>query len=441
MKRKKKQKIIITTLAAVLFAGSIFTTYQVNNHRKVELEKNHAEAPHISKQETGMKKGSEGDYALSFPEQMVELQAGQFFSQEPDATFSEDKVVSEDWSSSNAKYAEVDRNTGDVTALDSGKGKTVTISVKQRLKNGKNISASYQIKVAEPVKSIKLSSKKNYVFVGKTLQVKATASPSNAVMPTLDWSSSNTKYVTVNSKGVIKPKKEGFGKTVKITAKTMDGSNLKKTIKIRIIDPEKPMIAMTFDDGPSYENTKMVVDTFKKYDARATFFVVGRNITKGQTKNREILKEAYKNGNEIGNHSYDHPNLRKLSANSVKSQLSRTNKLVKEVTGKSTTLLRPPFGETNSVVSQQAGVPLIFWSVDTLDWKTRNINSNVRSVLNGAKDGEIILMHDIHTPSAKAVQIVVPQLIEKGYQLVTVSELAEYKGLKMKDGQRYGNVK
>lgn len=441
-RRYRRNRIILTAAIAVVLAGGVFTTYKiVNSQGTYKLNKIHAEGGKATEKESSTIQLKGDEYVLSFPDKTVELKAGQFFSQLPDATFPEDEVLSADWSSSNKEYAEVDVNTGDVTVFEAGNGQAVTISVKQKLKGDKTVEASYTVKIAEPVKAIKLSTKKKYVFVGSTLQVKATCTPKKAAVPTLDWSSSNAKYATVTSKGIIKPKKAGYGKTVKITAKTMDGTNLKKSISVRILDPDKPMVAMTFDDGPSYENTKLVVDTFKKYGGSATFFVVGNNIEKGQTKNREILKVAYDNGNEIASHTYNHPQLTKLSASGIKSQLDKTSKLVKEITGEAPALLRPPYGAINENVSKNVGCPMILWSVDTLDWKTRNINSNVQAVLKGAKDGEIILMHDIHTPSAKAVEIVVPQLVEKGVQLVTVSELAEIKGVKLEDGKRYGNIK
>ena len=238
----------------------------------------------------------------------------------------------------------------------------------------------------------------------------------------------------------MKAKKAGYGKTVTITVATTDGSNLKKKMKLRILDPNKPMVAMTFDDGPSYESTKIIVDTLKKYDARATFFVVGQNITAQNVKNREILKESAKNGNEIASHTYDHADLRTLSVSGIQQELSKTSDLIKEVTGKRPTLLRPPYGAINDTVSATVGAPMILWSVDTLDWQTRNTDSDIRAVMNGAKDGAVILMHDIHMPSAKAVEVVVPQLVDQGFQLVTISELAESKGITLEVGKRYGSM-
>ena len=430
-----RKKWILTILISI-FAGSLM----IGCGSKHEVKQNKVEASKNSEKKD-TEEVSDVVQKMSFAEQEVQLPPDYVFSQKPDTTYKEDEIVSEDWSSSNPEYVKVDIDTGDVTALSAGTGKEVTISVVHTLEDGTEVEGSYQVKVQETAKTLKFVKEKHVALIGKKVKLQAKCTPTSANAQELKWSSSNTDYAIVTSEGIVKAKKAGYGKTVTITVSTTDGSNLKKRMKLRILDPNQSMVALTFDDGPSYESTKIIVDTLKKYNARATFFVVGQNITSNNTKNREILKQSAKNGNEIASHTYDHKDLRKLSVSGIQEELSKTNKLIKEVTGKAATLLRPPYGAINDTVSASVGCPMILWSVDTLDWKTRNTTSDVNEVMNGAKDGAVILMHDIHMPTAKAVEIFVPKLVDKGIQLVTVSELAEAKGITLEAGKRYGSMK
>ncbi len=198
------------------------------------------------------------------------------------------------------------------------------------------------------------------------------------------------------------------------------------------VDPNRPMLALTFDDGPG-PYTERLLNCLEKNHAVATFFVVGSNVGYYES----TVRRASNMGCEIGNHSWDHPQLTTLGADGIASQISTTNQAVQKATGKGTTLLRPPYGSFNSTVSSLAGTPLILWDVDTLDWKTRNSQSTIDSVLGSAKDGSIVLMHDIHLPTVVAVESLIPLLKEKGYQLVTVSDLAKYKHKPLTNGVGY----
>lgn len=202
------------------------------------------------------------------------------------------------------------------------------------------------------------------------------------------------------------------------------------------IDPNKKMVALTFDDGPG-PYTKAIVDCLKENNARATFFVLGERI---DTYDDE-LAYTFKHGNEIANHSYSHPTLTSLSSSKIKSEISKTDKKVKSITGASTEILRTPGGATNSTVKSVCGKPIIFWSIDTLDWKHRNASQTISHVMNNVKDGDIILMHDIHSPTRDAALQLIPKLKKAGYQLVTVSELAEYKGYTMENGTVYSSFR
>ena len=200
------------------------------------------------------------------------------------------------------------------------------------------------------------------------------------------------------------------------------------------IDPAKPMVALTFDDGPG-PYTDQILDCLSQYGAKATFFVVGNRLNKYPSQ----LKRAVESGMEIGCHTWSHTQLTTLSSSGITSEISRTNNLVNEIAGVYPATVRPPYGSYNATVRSAAGAPLIMWSIDTLDWKTRNADSTYNAVINNVKDGDIILMHDIHAPTAEAVKRIVPALIERGYQLVTVSQMGEYRGGLVK-GQAYSKI-
>ena len=193
-----------------------------------------------------------------------------------------------------------------------------------------------------------------------------------------------------------------------------------------------PRIALTFDDGPG-KRTGELLDQLEKYDAKATFFMLGQKVASYPDE----IKKMKEIGCELGNHSYDHPNLANLSADGVKKQIGDTNSKIKKIVGEEATVMRPPYGAISSTLRKNAGMPLILWNIDTLDWKTRNARTTVDIVMKNVDDGDIILMHDIHTESVDAAIELIPKLLEKGYQLVTVSELAAYKNVTLENGEKY----
>lgn len=345
------------------------------------------------------------------------------------------------WSVSNTAYAKISSN-GTVTLRKDGAGKMVTVTATVYYKkNGstRTKSASYTVYGQEPVRNLKISNTRNFVFLGKRLILKASCIPNSASCQKILWSSSNKAYATISQRGIVHPKKAGTGKTVTFTAATTDGSMITKSIKVRIINPKKPMVALTFDDGPAPAYTTKIVNELEKFDAHATFFVLGSRLT-GQNA-KSIIRKAAKNGNEIGSHTYNHKKLTTLSSADIQQEASRTEKAIKQLTGSYPSLTRPPYGSINDAVKKNISTPLILWSIDTQDWKTKNRTNTVTTVLNNVKDGDIILMHDIYAPTADAAVELIPKLIQKGYQLVTVSELAAYKNQKLKSGNSYCNIK
>lgn len=196
-----------------------------------------------------------------------------------------------------------------------------------------------------------------------------------------------------------------------------------KGVLTRKIDKNKKMVALTYDDGPSIY-TPRILKILKENDSVATFFVVGNRVPTYS----DNVKTACDMGCEIGNHTYEHKCLTRLSEAEVRRQISRTNKNVKKVTGQTPVIMRPTGGATNTNVKKWVGMPSIIWSIDTLDWKTRNADSTKRAVLDHVKDGDIVLMHDLYSATATASETIIPELVKRGYQLVTVSELAECRG-------------
>lgn len=198
------------------------------------------------------------------------------------------------------------------------------------------------------------------------------------------------------------------------------------------VDPARPMIALTFDDGPG-KRTGELLEVLAANHAHATFFMQGKNVSRYQNE----VKRMKEIGCELGSHTFDHPDLSKMDAVGIRDQIDRTNQNLKDAAGQSASVLRPPYGAIGSTLKSVAGMPLILWNIDTLDWKTRNAQSTIDNVMQKVKDGDIVLMHDIHTETVDAAIVLIPKLIEAGYQLVTVSELAAARGIGMQNGASY----
>lgn len=201
------------------------------------------------------------------------------------------------------------------------------------------------------------------------------------------------------------------------------------------LDITKPMVALTFDDGPSNE-TMRIVSCLLAYNSIATFFCVGQNVD----AMRATVRSVKDFGMEIGNHSYSHPDLATLKPDEIKWQMDACSNSIYNAIGEYPSLCRPPYGSIGKDVLPSVGMPSILWAIDTLDWKTRDAQKTVESILSSVKDGDIILMHDLYKETADAVEIVVPKLIEAGFQLVTVSELAHFRNKTLTSGMKYHRI-
>ena len=177
-------------------------------------------------------------------------------------------------------------------------------------------------------------------------------------------------------------------------------------------------LALTFDDGPG-ASTPELLDSLKTHGARATFFMIGRQVA----PEAAVVKRVHDEGHEIGNHTWDHKDLTTLSAAEIRSQIDRTSDAIVAAAGVRPVLVRPPYGAVNDTVVSILNAPVILWNVDPQDWKDRNADTVYNRVIENAGPGSIVLSHDIHETTVQAYARLVPQLIENGFMLVTVSEL------------------
>lgn len=191
----------------------------------------------------------------------------------------------------------------------------------------------------------------------------------------------------------------------------------------------RPMLALTFDDGPG-QYTDELLDCLEENNAHATFFMLGQNVSQYPDAPKRMLEL----GCEIGSHSWDHTQLTTIDIDAVAKQFSDTDNALIQACGQAATVARAPYGDGNSDIYNTVNKPFFMWSLDTEDWKLLDADGDYNAVMNGnLTDGSIILMHDIHEPSVQAALRLIPDLIAKGYKLVTVSEMAEAKNVTLQN--------
>ena len=202
------------------------------------------------------------------------------------------------------------------------------------------------------------------------------------------------------------------------------------------VEERKPMVSLTFDDGPS-RYTDRILDLLEEHGGQATFFVLGYRVE----NHRDTVQRAWELGNEIASHSWSHARLAQLSPEAIIQDLQSTSDAIRSVTGYSPPIMRPPFGQTSEVVrnaTEELGYAIVNWNLDTLDWRYRDADKIYNTIMNEVEDGSFTVLHDIHTTTAAAMEKVIPSLISKGYQLVTVSELLAYFYGELEPGRIYG---
>lgn len=194
---------------------------------------------------------------------------------------------------------------------------------------------------------------------------------------------------------------------------------------VRKIDPERPMIALTFDDGPS-PVTLDVLDVLGEHGAVGTFFMVGNRVG----RHAAIVGKVAEQGSEIGMHTWNHRELHRLSAPQIRDSLQKNSNAIEAISGVRPRLLRPPYGTVTGAVRsvcKEMDIVIANWDVDTEDWRNHNTQKIIENILTNASDGSIILTHDLYAQTVEAMKTVVPELLNRGYQLVTVSELLEHR--------------
>lgn len=203
----------------------------------------------------------------------------------------------------------------------------------------------------------------------------------------------------------------------------------------RTISPDRPMVALTFDDGPS-KTTPKILNLLEQYGGRATFCVVGNRVSSYSNTVAQVIAQ----GSEVISHTWSHKKLTALSKSGIRSELQKAQDAIVAAGAPAPNWLRPPYGSVNDSVKEVAaefGYALVNWSIDTEDWKTRNADTTYRRIMAEVEDGSIILCHDLHAETGDAMELVIPALVEQGYQLVTVSELMAAKGVSVNAGSLY----
>lgn len=190
------------------------------------------------------------------------------------------------------------------------------------------------------------------------------------------------------------------------------------------------IIAITFDDGPHPKETNQILDVLKEYEVKATFFVAGKHV---QWYPEAVIR-ATKEGHEIGNHTFSHPDIKSINKTQLEQELLKTESIIYNKTGKKTTLFRPPYGSYNKNIvelSKKHNYKIVLWStLDAKDWSTTSSNKIANVILDKVTNGDILVLHDYGTihpnPTVQALRIFIPEMKKRGYKFVTVSELINY---------------
>lgn len=334
------------------------------------------------------------------------------------ARFNHPVIVPIHWSSSDSSVATVD-DSGNVTAK--GLGTATIIAV---LPNGSTAQAT--VTVVPPITSITFDKALYKVKPGASRTLGILLAPADTGEE-LIWSSSNTSIATVNADGTVTGVSKG---TATVTAKGKY-SGLSASCTVKICDVKQ--VAITFDDGPS-NHTATLLDFLSEYDIKATFFMVGNRLQSYSN----TLKQMVEGGHEIGYHSYAHVLQSQLSSEQITSDFNNSSKILKELSGAEFTVWRSPGGDYNDRILKCIPLPHIGWSVDTRDWETQSSESNYQSIRK-ARDGDIILLHDLYSPSVNGAIRAMKEMIAGDYEFLTVTELLSRNGTAPQKHTNYNN--
>lgn len=265
---------------------------------------------------------------------------------------------------------------------------------------------------------------------------------SDAVSPEITNDTQNSPSVTVDPSTTVPESTNGPDTTASPDTTAPETTSPESTVPETTlpettspIDPHQKLVAFTFDDGPNSKYTEEVLAVLEKYDAHATFFVVGVHST--FTRAGEVMKKVINGGHEIASHTYTHTNLTKLTADQIKDEEKKTSDMIFELCGVRPTMMRAPGGAYNSDVLAAVSYPLIGWTVDTLDWKHQDPKQALEYLKAQVSDGGIVLMHDRLATSAEIAELLLQWLYENDYKVVSVSELMAARGVTMEAGKVY----
>ena len=204
-------------------------------------------------------------------------------------------------------------------------------------------------------------------------------------------------------------------------ARLVAGEGMLRPIEQELMEQSQahPEVALTFDDGPSPKYTPLLLDGLKERNVRATFFLLGQNVK----ENQELVQRMQAEGHLLGNHTYNHVQLNKIPETTARQEILKTNNEIYEATGKYPEYMRPPYGAWKKNMELCVEMLPVFWDIDTLDWKSQNVDAILKAAGEEPEDGSIILMHDEYQTSVEAALLLVDRLKEKGYEFVTVDEL------------------
>lgn len=339
-----------------------------------------------------------------------------------------------------------DINTGflfessDANILSVGADGTVTGNAlgtaKLTVKTYNGLSSACSVAVQNAPESISFPQENTNVFAGEKLKL-APVLPSGSASANITYASDNDAVAKAQGNEIVAV----ANGTANITATTFNGKSA--TCQITVVeapyyirtnlDPNKPMVALSFDDGPNKSTTTMILDALEQNHASATFFMVGNRLQ--YEGNKECAQRMVKLGCQLGNHTYDHSHY----GNDVTAEdISGGIEAIKNATGYEPTAFRPTGGYISDTIKQNSNAPICIWSLDTNDWRhKKDSNKTYDAVMNHVSDGDIILMHDIYESTAEAVTRFVPELVAQGYQVVNIAELAYYKNASFENGQIY----
>lgn len=200
-----------------------------------------------------------------------------------------------------------------------------------------------------------------------------------------------------------------------------------------IYEESEKLVALTFDDGPKKGKTEELLDILREKSVKATFFMIGAQVE----ENAELVKRIAEEGHQIGIHTYSHVDLACLTEAEQKEEIKKSEMAVEAVIGPTDLELRPPYGKMNNGLEDWIGMPVILWSVDTVDWKGTAASEIIRETVEDVRDGDIILMHDISEHGAEAAAGIIDELQRIGYTFLTVDQLFACRGIELEDGEAY----